>query len=91
MKNYSFKLTQRGLCSELNSLVAFYSFVDKNSSIHIDTALSQYFGDVSVNDIFDNFCTTKTKQIETISSRDYMNYADRKFKLNWTFVFFFTH
>ena len=51
--NYTYKLTSRGLCSELNSLLGFYeSVTDKGCRIYIDADQSQYFKSVSIYDVF---------------------------------------
>lgn len=51
--NYIYKLTKRGLCSELNSLLGFYeSVINKDCRIFIDASESQYFKDVSIRDVF---------------------------------------
>lgn len=52
-KNYIYQLTTRGLCSELNSLLAFYdSMINKDCQIFIDASQSQYFKSVSIFDVF---------------------------------------
>lgn len=54
MKNYTYKLIQVGLCSELNRLLAFYnSKAKQNCNVYIDASCSQYFKSVSIYDIFD--------------------------------------
>ena len=51
--NYTYKLTTRGLCSELNSLLGFYeSVIDEDCQIFIDASASQYFKSVSILDVF---------------------------------------
>ena len=51
--NYTYKLTTRGLCSELNSLLGFYaSVIDEDCQIFIDASASQYFKSVSIYDVF---------------------------------------
>lgn len=54
MTNYTYKLIQVGLCSELNRLLAFYNSKTKeNCNIYIDASNSQYFKSVSIYDVFD--------------------------------------
>jgi len=54
MKNITYQITNRGLCSELNGLCGFYeSVVNKDYQIFIDDSRSQYFKNVSIYDIFD--------------------------------------
>ncbi len=54
MTNYTYRLIQVGLCSELNRLLAFYnSKAQQNCNIYIDASRSQYFKSVSIYDIFD--------------------------------------
>lgn len=54
MQNITYQITNRGLCSELNSLCGFYeNVVNKDCQIFIDDSLSQYFKTVSIYDIFD--------------------------------------
>lgn len=51
--NYTYKLTKRGLCSELNSLLGFYeSVANKDCRIYINAKRSQYFKSVSIYDVF---------------------------------------
>ena len=51
--NYTYKLTTRGLCSELNSLLGFYeSVMHEDCQIFIDASASQYFKSVSILDVF---------------------------------------
>lgn len=52
-KNYIYKFTGRGLCSELNSFLHFYEgVVDQNCRIYIDTSKSQYFKNFAIHDVF---------------------------------------
>ena len=54
MHNIIYQITNRGLCSELNSLCGFYeNVVNKDCQIFIDDSRSQYFKNVSIYDIFD--------------------------------------
>ena len=51
--NYTYKLTTRGLCSELNSLLGFYeSVMHEDCQVFIDASNSQYFKSVSIRDVF---------------------------------------
>lgn len=49
----TYKLAQRGLCSELNSLIGFYdSITEKQAQAYIDGKQSQYFKNVDIYDVF---------------------------------------
>lgn len=51
--NYIYKLTNRGLCSEFNSLLGFYeSVINEDCQVFIDASNSQYFKSVSIRDVF---------------------------------------
>lgn len=53
MSNLVYKLTHRGLCSELNSLLGFYeSVIHEDCQVFIDSSNSQYFKSVSIRDVF---------------------------------------
>ena len=52
--NYIYRLTKRGLCSELNSLLGFYeSVINEDCQVFIDAGHSQYFKSVSIRDVFE--------------------------------------
>jgi len=52
-KNYIYKLTKRGLCSEFNGLLGFYeSVINTDCQVFIDASGSQYFKSVSIHDVF---------------------------------------
>lgn len=51
---YTYRLSGRGLCSELNSILGFYeSIKHKDCSVFIDASNSQYFRDFSIFKVFD--------------------------------------
>jgi hypothetical protein len=54
MTNYTYRLIQVGLCSELNRLLGFYnSKAQQNCNIYIDASRSQYFKSFSIYSVFD--------------------------------------
>ena len=82
--NYIFKLTTRGLCSELNSLLGFYeSIIDEECKVFIDGSTSQYFKEVSIYDVFDfpfNFVKEAPGEATMVSSNKWRKAACRNYK-----------
>ena len=82
--NYIFKLTTRGLCSELNSLLGFYeSIINEECKVFIDGSASQYFKDVSIYDVFDfpyNFVKEAPSETTIVSSNKWRKAACRNYK-----------
>lgn len=86
--NYTFKLTNRGLCSEFNSLLGFYeSVIHKDCRIFIDASRSQYFKAVSIFNIFkfpDIFVNSSHRSSTIISSDKWRSAAKRRYKTKLT-------
>jgi len=82
--NYIYKLTTRGLCSELNALLGFYeSIINEECKVFIDGSASQYFKDVSIYDVFDFPCNFVNEQLEEatiVSSNKWRKAACRNYK-----------
>jgi hypothetical protein len=82
--NYIYKLTTRGLCSELNSLLGFYeSIIAEDCKVFIDGSASQYFKDVSIYDVFDfpyNFIKEAPSEATIVSSNKWRKAACRNYK-----------
>tara|TARA_R110000772_G_scaffold146881_1_gene257265 strand:- start:140 stop:901 length:762 start_codon:yes stop_codon:yes gene_type:complete len=82
--NYIYKLTTRGLCSELNALLGFYeSIINEECKVFIDGSASQYFKDVSIYDVFDfpcNFVKEVPSEATIISSNKWRKAACRNYK-----------
>ena len=88
MSNFIYKLTTRGLCSELNSLLAFYeSVVNTDCSVFTDSSNSQYFKAISIYDVFnfpDNFIKHRFKNAKIISANEWRKCASRRYKTSLT-------
>lgn len=84
--NYTYQLTTRGLCSELNSLLGFYeSVMHKDCQVFIDASNSQYFKKVSIYDVFkfpDFFVRKPFDRSQMISSKQWRKAATRRYKLS---------
>jgi len=86
--NYTYKLTTRGLCSELNSLLGFYeSVIDEDCQIFIDASASQYFKSVSILDVFkfpSAFINSPHSDSTIISGNRWRKSATRRHKTKLT-------
>jgi len=86
--NYTYKLTSRGLCSELNSLLGFYeSVTDKGCRIYIDADQSQYFKSVSIYDVFkfpDIFIDVPHSDSTIVSGNKWRKVANKRYKTKLT-------
>ena len=86
--NYTYKLTTRGLCSELNSLLGFYeSVLDEDCQIFIDASASQYFKSVSILDVFkfpSAFINSPHSDSTIISGNRWRKSAVRQYKTKLT-------
>lgn len=86
--NYIFQIRERGLCSELNSLLGFYeSIIDTDCHVYIDADQSQYFKTVSIYDVFkfpDIFVDTPQPDSKIIRSRQWSRAASTKYKTKLT-------
>ena len=86
--NYTYKLTTRGLCSELNSLLGFYeSVIDEDCQIFIDASASQYFKSVSILDVFkfpSAFINSPHSDSTIISGNRWIKSATRRHKTKLT-------
>lgn len=81
---YIYKLTTRGLCSELNSLLGFYeSVIHEDCQIYIDSCESQYFKNITINDIFDfpdMFISNQSLESINVSADQWMRSASKRFR-----------
>lgn len=86
--NYTYKLTKRGLCSELNSLLGFYeSVTNKDCRIYINAEQSQYFKSVSIYDVFkfpDIFIDVPHSDSTIVSANKWRKTANARYKTNLT-------
>lgn len=86
MKYYTFYLTTRGLCSELNSLLGFYeSIIDTDCQVYINANKSQYFKTVSIYEVFnlpDIFVDTPHPKAER--AKPFIQSALRSYKTKLT-------
>ena len=86
--NYTYQLTTRGLCSELNSLLGFYeSIIDTDCKVYINSDQSQYFKTVSIYEIFnfpDIFVATPQPNSKIISSHQWTKSACKEYKTKLT-------
>lgn len=84
MTNYTYQLTKRGLCSELNSLLGFYeSVMHEDCQVFIDASRSQYFKKVSIYDVFtfpDLFVRNLVDGSQIVSSNQWRKAAKRRYK-----------
>lgn len=82
--NYTYKLTTRGLCSELNSLLGFYeSVMHEDCQVFIDASNSQYFKSVSIRDVFkfpSFFVGSPCNDSTVISGNKWRKAATRQYK-----------
>jgi len=82
MHNIIYQITNRGLCSELNSLCGFYeNVVNKDCQIFIDDSRSQYFKNISIYDIFyfgDMFVKKPIPNSEIVSANECRKAAKKK-------------
>lgn len=88
MSNFIYKLSKRGLCSELNSLLAFYeSIINTDCSVFIDSSSSQYFQSLSIYDVFDFpdiFINHRLKDNKIILANQWNKGALRRYKTSLT-------
>ena len=86
--NYTYKLTTRGLCSELNSLLGFYeSVMHEDCQVFIDASNSQYFKSVSIRDVFkfpSFFVGSPCNDSTVISGNKWRKSAVRQYKTKLT-------
>lgn len=86
--NYVYKLTTRGLCSELNGLMGFYeNVINEDCQIYIDVTQSQYFKIVSVYDIFsfpDIFVDVPLPNSTVVCGDKWRKAATRQYKAKLT-------
>jgi len=86
--NYTYKLTKRGLCSELNSLLGFYeSVMHEDCQVFIDASNSQYFKSVSIRDVFkfpSFFVGSPCNDSTVISGNKWRKSATRRHKTKLT-------
>jgi hypothetical protein len=84
--NYTYQLTTRGLCSELNSLLGFYeSVLHEDCQVFIDARNSQYFKKVSIYDVFkfpDFFVNEPIDGAQIIPSKQWRKAATRRYKFS---------
>ncbi len=84
MTNYTYQLTTRGLCSELNSLLGFYeSVMHEDCQVFIDASRSQYFKKVSIYDVFTFpglFVRNLVDGSQIVSSNQWRKAATRRHK-----------
>ena len=82
--NYTYQLTGRGLCSELNSLMGFYESVkNQKCKIYVDANNSQYFKRASIYEIFNFphiFVADPQPESKKISSTEWKKSARRGYK-----------
>tara|TARA_R110000772_G_C13265150_1_gene435742 strand:+ start:123 stop:908 length:786 start_codon:yes stop_codon:yes gene_type:complete len=84
--NYTYRITKRGLCSELNSLLGYYeSIIDEDCKVYVDGGNSQYFKDVSIYDVFDfpsNFVKEKPSEATMVSSNEWKKTALNRYEFS---------
>lgn len=84
MRNVIYQMTNRGLCSELNSLCGFCeSVILQNCQIFIDDSGSQYFQTISIYDIFDvgdMFVNKPMPNSEIVSANEWKKTASKNYQ-----------
>ena len=81
---YIYRLSGRGLCSELNSILGFYeSIKNENCSTFLDASSSQYFRDYSIFKVFSFPCLFTAKShpdSRIINAKEWVHSANAKYK-----------